>query len=84
MPQCKHARKSQQASSGFAQVSQYRALRLIPGAAGSGLLGIGATVVQCTIACDATNQGTVQGEPHFVGFDGSRYDFQGKCKLEPS
>ncbi|KAK9851875.1 hypothetical protein WJX84_011574 [Apatococcus fuscideae] len=44
---------------------------------GSGVLGIGATVVQCTIACDATNTGTASGEPHFVGFDGSRYDFQG-------
>ncbi|KAK9830675.1 hypothetical protein WJX74_001960 [Apatococcus lobatus] len=44
---------------------------------GSGILGIGATVVQCTIACDATNTGTVVGEPHFIGFDGSRYDFQG-------
>ena len=50
------------------------------GIAGSGLLGIGATVVECTIACDAANQGTVVGEPHFIGFDGSRYDFQGMCK----
>ncbi|KAK9833586.1 hypothetical protein WJX84_007875 [Apatococcus fuscideae] len=49
----------------------------LPGCPGNdGLLGLGATVVTCTTTCDAANQGTVQGEPHFVGFDGSRYDFQ--------
>ncbi|KAK9864469.1 hypothetical protein WJX84_002863 [Apatococcus fuscideae] len=42
-----------------------------------GLLGLGATVVTCTATCDVTNQGTVRGEPHFVGFDGSHFDFQG-------
>ena len=47
-------------------------------AGGGGLLGLGATVVTCTATCDVTNRGTVTGEPHFVGFDGSRYDFQGR------
>lgn len=46
--------------------------------AGGGALGVGATVIQCTQTCDVTNAGTVVGEPHFVGFDGSRYDFQGE------
>lgn len=32
----------------------------------------------CQTQCSFTNNGAAQGEPHFTGFDGSLFDFQGE------
>ncbi|KAK9863535.1 hypothetical protein WJX84_008539 [Apatococcus fuscideae] len=34
--------------------------------------------VTCQTPCSFTNNGAAQGEPHFTGFDGSLFDFQGQ------